>query len=151
MLDYEIWVDKNSSFYTLFHTKSISGTNDVGKPVSSEIEGGAAFSAIRAHRQIKLLLEPYPHAVHQLFLLHQEPDDLYLRITFQSYKEETHVEYEQVGIFPVAHLVETSSTREIAQLYLTECNFQRIVAVGNESYEVSFKVGAVGMKVDKED
>jgi hypothetical protein len=126
--------------YAGFFTDTISGAGMVGGPVSSEIEAGSVFTDIKAHRRVKILVGNYPHAVHQLLLLHSRDADLRINIDFYSSTVSQKVELQSVGIFQVPTITQTPNSHEIAKLSLLKCQFLGFAAVEKENYVASFKV-----------
>ena len=147
MLTFIVNIDKSDKLYANFVTNSISGSNTL-EAIHSEIAGGAAFNAIAAHKRVKLLIPNYPHAAHQLFLLHQSDNDLDIRITFISHQNVQKVT--QNG--KECKVAESQVDRQIAKMELTECQLVAIKAVENDAYEASFKVnGGLATSISNED
>jgi len=147
LLTFLVNIDKANSSYASFATNSISGSNTL-ETIHSEIAGGAALNAISAHKRVKLLIPNYPHAAHQLFLLHHNERDLAIQISFINHQTVQKVAKNGKD----CQVTESQVDRRIAKMELSNCQLVAIKAVEDDAYEASFKVnGGMATSINNED
>jgi hypothetical protein len=115
--------------YVMFYSHRISGSNTLGGDLKSEIEGGAVLAAIRAHRQIRILVtddESPPNTVHNLLLL--RPRDADLDVSVELLR----------------------SDKRVASVLLHKCQLMSFTAI-QEGYVAFFRInGGYELEIDDE-
>src|SRR5262249_32692752 len=143
-LDYYVSIKKlakgTSAFLAGFFTTQISWSSTPGEPLDNEVEVGSVFAAIRANKRFGVVIDGYPHAIHQLLAMPLHQAVLEVSITLHRTVEHrdlgtTFWDSENYGRFQ-----RKQCSQSVANLALDKVELLSLRATKDETYTANFRV-----------